>query len=552
MGDWKRPKGKVTRAMRKWLPLMVLGIAQFVMVVDGTVMNVSITTVVADLGTTVSAMQLAIATFTLTMAALMLAGAGIGNRIGRRRAFVIGLAIYGIGSLITALAGGFGMLFFGWSIIEGIGAALVIPAIVALAAINYTGRDRAFAYAMLGGVAGAAAAAGPLIGGWVTSEFSWQWVFAAETLLIAGLVLPLARTIKDIPVQPSTSRFDLVGVFLSATAMGTVVLALVAASTWGFIEPMNPPFQIAGFSPTIPLVLAGLGIGWAFISWERHVRDSGREPLLGIDLFGISHLRAGLMSQTILYFIIAGSFFVLPLYLQTVLDVGALESGIRMLPMSISVFVLALAGSRLALHFSPLVLIRSGLVTACLGLLLLIGAITPQVSGALFACAMTVIGIGVGLAISQIGNVNLSSVDDSRSNEVGGLQGTATNLGSSLGVALAGTVLFVGLATTFTSSVLSNDNIDAAVAQSVADASASGVQIVTLEQAQAALENAGLTQSEAAQIVREYSASKIQSLRAGLGVLFLIGLIGVPLTRGLPNKPLVQASRDRDATPPNA
>ena len=223
-----------------------------------------------------------------------------------------------------------------------------------------------------------------------------------------------------------------------------------------------------------------------------------------------------------------------------------------MLPMSISVFVLALAGSRLALHFSPLVLIRSGLVTACLGLLLLIGAITPQVSGALFACAMTVIGIGVGLAISQIGNVNLSSVDDSRSNEVGGLQGTATNLGSSLGVALAGTVLFVGLATTFTSSVLSNDNIDAAVAQSVADASASGVQIVTLEQAQAALENAGLTQSEAAQIVREYSASKIQSLRAGLGVLFLIGLIGVPLTRGLPNKPLVQASRDRDATPPNA
>ena len=144
------------------------------MVVDGTVMNVSITTVVADLGTTVSSMQPAIATFTLTIAALMLAGSGIGNRIGRRRAFVIGSMIHGIGSSITALADGFGMLFVGWSIIEGIGAALAIPAVVALAAIIYTGRDRAFAYAMLGGVGGAAAAAGPLIGGWVTSKFSWQ------------------------------------------------------------------------------------------------------------------------------------------------------------------------------------------------------------------------------------------------------------------------------------------------------------------------------------------------------------------------------------------
>ena len=213
-----------------------------------------------------------------------------------------------------------------------------------------------------------------------------------------------------------------------------------------------------------------------------------------------------------------------------------------MLPMSISVFVLALAGSRLALHPSPLAMIRSGLVTGCFGLLLLIGAITPQVSDTLFACAMTAIGIGIGLAISQIGNVDLSCVDDSRSNEVGGLQGTATNLGSSLGVALAGTVLFIGLATTFTSSVLSNDNIDSAVQQSVADAAASGVQIVTLAQAQEALTNAGVSERDAAEIVQEYAASKVQSLRAGLGVLFIIDLIGIPLTRGLPNKPLVQAS----------
>jgi len=509
------------------------------MVIDGTVMNVSITTVVADLDTTVSSMQLAIATFTLTMAALMLAGAGIGNRIGRRRAFVIGSIIYGIGSLTTALASGFGMLFIGWSIIEGLGAALVIPAIAALAAVNYQGRDRAIAYAMLGGIAGAAAAAGPLIGGWVTSEFSWRWVFAAETLIIVAVILPLSGTIKDLPVQPSKSRFDIVGVVLSAAAMGTVVLALVSASTWGLIEPLNPPFVVAGFSPTIPFVILGLGLGWAFFAWERRVHATGKEPLLGTDLLGITTLRAGLAAQTVLYFVIAGSFFILPLYLQTVLDLDALGSGIRMLPMSIALFVLALAGSRLAIRFSPRRLIRIGLITACAGLVLLIAAITPQARGTLFAIAMAVIGAGIGLAISQIGNVNLSSADESRSNEIGGLQGTAQNLGSSLGVALAGTTLFIGLATTFTSSVMSNDQIDSAVQQGVAEAAATGVQVITLDQARDLLVQAGVPEDDVTQIVDDYAQSKLQSLRAGLAIVFMIGLIGLPLTRGLPDRPMV-------------
>lgn len=378
--------------MRKWLPITVLGLAQFVMVIDGTVMNVSITAVVADLDTTVSSMQLAIATFTLTMAALMLAGAGLGARIGRRRAFVIGSVIYAVGSLITALATGFGMLFIGWSIIEGIGAALVIPAIAALAAVNYTGRDRAIAYALLGGIAGAAAAAGPLIGGWVTSEFTWRWVFVAEVIILVVAVLPLSGKIRDLPVTPSTGRFDIVGVVLSAVSMGTVVLALVSASTWGFIRPMAPPFEVMGFSPTIPVVVVGLLIGWGFVTWERHRENDGQEPLVGMDLFGLPTLRAGLASQMILYFIIAGTFFILPLYLQTVLNLDALESGIRMLPLSLLLFVMALAGSRLATRFSPRTLIRLGLLVACAGLLLLMAAITPEARGTLFAVAMAEIG----------------------------------------------------------------------------------------------------------------------------------------------------------------
>lgn len=524
--------------MRKWLPIIVLGLAQFVMVIDGTVMNVSITAVVTDLGTTVSSMQLAIATFTLTMAALMLAGAGIGARIGRRRAFVIGSIVYAIGSLTTALASGFGMLFIGWSIVEGIGAAMVIPAIAALAAINYSGRDRAIAYALLGGIAGAAAAAGPLIGGWVTASFSWRWVFAVETIMIVIAILPLSGKIKDLPVVKAQGRFDFAGVVLSALSMGVVVLALVSASTWGFIKPMNPPFEVFGFSPTIPIVIIGLLIGWGFVSWERRLAATDREPLVGTDLFGITTLRAGLASQMILYFIIAGSFFVLPLYLQTVLNLDALESGIRMLPLSIALFLMALAGSRLATRYSPRTLIRIGIITACVGLLLLIGAITPEASGGLFAIAMAVIGLGVGLAISQIGNVNLSSADESRSNEVGGLQGTAQNLGSSLGVALAGTAVFIGLAATFTTSVSQNPDISSALQDGIADATASGVQVVTVEQAQELLEAQGVPADEADVVVDEYAASKLQALRAGLGIVLIIGLVGLPLTRGLPREVL--------------
>jgi EmrB/QacA subfamily drug resistance transporter len=526
--------------MRKWLPIIVLGLAQFVMVIDGTVMNVSITAVVADLGTTVSSMQLAIATFTLTMAALMLAGAGIGARIGRRRAFVVGSIIYAIGSLITALASGFGMLFIGWSIIEGIGAALVIPAIAALAAINYSGRDRALAYALLGGIAGAAAAAGPLIGGWVTSTFSWRWVFAAETIMIIVAILPLSSKIKDLPVAKSPSRFDVTGVVLSALSMGVVVLALVSASSWGFIEPMDPPFEVFGFSPTIPVVILGLLIGWAFVAWERHLATTQREPLVGTDLFGIASLRAGLASQLILYFMIAGAFFVLPLYLQTVLDLDALQSGIRMLPLSIGLFLMALAGSRLALRFSPRTLIRIGIVTSCVGLLLLIGAITPDARGSLFALAMAVIGVGVGLAISQIGNVNLSAAEESRSNEIGGLQGAAQNLGSSLGVALAGTAVFIGLAATFTTSVSQNADIDAALQEGVTEASASGVQVITVDQAQELLAAQGVPADQAQLVVDEYAASKLQSLRAGLGIVFIVSVLSLPLTRGLPNRTLTR------------
>lgn len=534
--------------MGKWTAIIILGLAQFIMVLDGTVMNVSIITVVNDLDTSVQMMQLAIATFALTMAAFMLTGAGIGDRLGRRRTFVIGLCIYGVGSFITSISQGFPMLFIGWSVVEGIGAVLVIPAIASLAAANYEGRDRAIAYGILGGIAGAAAAAGPLIGGFMTTYFSWRWVFAAETIIILVAILPLVRRIGDGPRKEKQGRFDLVGTALSAVSMGLIVLALVGASAWGLVNPIDPPFTIGGFSPVIPIVLLGVMIGWAFLWWETHLGSRGGSPLIGTDLLKIPVLRAGLGSTSVMYFIVAGTFFILPLYLQTVLGLDALESGVRILPMSVAIFVMAIVGSRLSARISPRTLVQVGLALGVIGVVVLLTAIGPELTGPTFSIAMTIIGAGLGLAFSQLGNVNLSAADVSRSSEVGGLQGAMQNLGMSLGTALAGSVLFIGLIATFNAQLSDQPAATQALQQQAAAATATGIPVVPASEVEATATKAGLPPDQVDAVVTAYGDAKLQSLRGALLILAIVGVLGLILTRKLPSSPLTDApSRDGPA-----
>src|SRR3954452_5336135 len=220
------------RSTPAWLPIAVLAAAQFVMVLDSSVMNVSISRIVDDLDTTIQGVQLAITAYTLVMAALMLLGARLGDILGRERTFAIGLGIYGLGSLITALSPNLTVLLIGWSGIEGIGAALVIPAIVSIIAASYDGKQRAFAFGVVGGIAGAAIAAGPLIGGWVTTEFSWRYVFAGEGVILA-VTLRCRRRLPQGPPVGDAPRLDLVGVALSAVGLGLIVFAILKSSEWG-------------------------------------------------------------------------------------------------------------------------------------------------------------------------------------------------------------------------------------------------------------------------------------------------------------------------------
>ncbi len=547
--------------MRNRSTILVLGTAQFIMVLDSTVMNVSISQVVADLNTTVPTVQAAITAYTLVMAAFMLTGAKLGDIWGRKRVFAIGLMLYGLGSFITAISPNATVLMIGWSGIEGLGAVLVIPAIAALTAFNYEGSERAMAFGLLGGIAGAGAAAGPLIGGFVTTVLSWRVVFAAETVTVIGILF-LVHRIHDRPAPASgeqeRERIDLVGSALSALGLGLVVFGILKISQWGFFKPIGAltidgtkitPF---GFSAVPFIILAGIVVLGLFVRWEQRVLRAGRIPLLAPDLLHIPQMRAGLSTVVSQYLILAGTFFVLPLYLQLVLGKDALETGLKILPISVMMMIAALLGPRLATRMSPRAVVQIGLGFLFVSIVALMSTISPSLSSLPFALSMAGFGAGVGLVISQLGNIVMSSVGESRSSEAGGVQGAAQNLGQSLGTALIGAVLLAGLTTGFTESVRADPSIPPAVQQQVTHSTEEGLAMVSQTQFQAEVEQAGVAPAQVQSLVAHYSDAQVQALKRALLCASLFVFVGLWFARNLPGERLQSTSETEDASPEGA
>lgn len=539
--------------MRNRTTILVLGTAQFVMVLDSTVMNVSISQVVSDLHTTVPDVQLAITAYTLVMAAFMLTGAKLGDIWGRRKAFSIGLAIYGVGSLITALSPNVGVLLIGWSGIEGLGAVLVIPAIFALTAISYSGKERALAYGLLGGIAGAGAAAGPLIGGFVTTALSWRVVFAGETVVVLVLLTVVHRIMEDRPERPPT--LDRVGVGLSALGLGLTVFAILKISTWGLFVPTGAltiggtkitPF---GLSVVPFMIFAGLVVLGAFFRWEERVAREGRIPLLRADLLKIPQLRAGLSTIVSQYLILAGTFFVLPLYLQLVLGKNALETGVKILPISITMMLAAVLGPRLATRTSPRRVVQIGLGFLLVSILGLMASISPSLASLPFALSLAGFGVGIGLSISQLGNVVMSSVAESRSSEAGGVQGASQNLGQSLGTALIGAVLLTGLTTGFHERVLADPSIPAPLQQQIVSGTEEGLPMLSQAQFKSTVEQAGVPAPQAHSLIVYYNESQIEALKRALLLASGFVLVGLWFARALPGEALSEVDGDEGVVP---
>ena len=524
-----------------WLPLAILGAAQFVMVLDSSVMNVSISQIVADLDTTIQGVQLAITAYTLVMAALMLAGAKLGDILGRHRTFAIGLAVYGLGSLTTALSPNLTVLLLGWSLVEGLGAVLVMPAIVSLVAAVYSGPQRAVAFGVVGGVAGAAVAVGPLIGGWVTTELSWRYVFAGEVVIVV-LILLMRGKLGSAPPVARPPRLDLIGVALSAAGLGLAVFGILKSSEWGLIEPRGAltiggheitPF---GFSAVPFFIIAGAGCLALFAMWEERRERQSRDTLLDRALLRIAHLRAGLTTLMMQQLILLGTFFVLPVYLQTVLGLNAFDTGKRLFPMSVAMFVAAMLGPRLASGLSPKRVAQAGLVALVVASVLLLGTIDVNLDETDFAVALALFGVGAGLLLSQLSNVIMSSVDPAKTNEAGGLQGTAQNLGASLGTALIGSVLIAALSSGFIARIEENPRIPPDVRDAVNSKVEEGIPIVPVDQVEKAGVDAGLTQEQAQAICDDYGDAQLQGLKRALGAVAIFALLALWFTRGLPGR----------------
>jgi len=515
--------------------LAALALAQFVMVLDQAVMNVSISQLVEDFDTTVTTIQGVITLYTLVMAMFMLTGGKIGDIIGRKRAFVIGLVIYATGSALTAVSQSVLTLTLGWSVLEGLGAALVLPALAALIAGNFEGRSRVTAYAVIGGVAGAGIAVGPILGGWATTMLSWRIVFVGEVILVL-IILALTRYVTDAPREGRKPSLDVVGSALSALGLGAIVLGILMSSTWGLVQPKDSPIEPLGFSLTVYVIGAGVALLYAFARWERHRESTGQDPLVHLDLLKIDTLRAGLGNLLSQNLILMGIFFVVPLYLQLVLGLDALETGIKMLPVSITMFITSALGAKLILRYSVRTIIRAGLIIDAVAILILIAAIEPQMESLAFAASMALLGVGMGLLASQLGNVVQSSVDTSGRSEAGGLQYTAQQLGSSLGVALIGAVVIVGLSSNFFSTVAEDERISTEVAVAVTVELDGSVEFVATSDVAAAVEASDLDEETGAALVQDYEAAQLQALRTGLLIAAAIALLALLFTRKLPSK----------------
>ncbi|MEI5585584.1 MULTISPECIES: MFS transporter [unclassified Agromyces] len=530
--DTAAPGGRTS-----WTVVIALSAAQFVMVLDSTVMNVSISQVVQDLDTTVSAMQAAITFYTLTMAALMLVGAKLGDVWGRLRAFVIGSIVYALGSLTTALSPNIVVLFLGWSVVEGMGAVLVIPAIAALIAQNYTGRARVTAYAMIGAASGAAVAAGPLIGGYLTTYASWRFVFIGEVVVMAVVVL-FSRRIVD-RQEPVAMRIDVLSVVLSSAGLVLIVLGLLQSKTWGWIIPLNSPevngfpIQPFGISLTTWLILAGSVLVAWFFRRQRRLIDAGRPPLLDVTLFSIGRLRSGLGALGAQYAVTAGLFFMIPVYLQMTLGLDALQTGLRIFPLSVSLILFSFAGTRLSTVWSPRTIVRIGQIVLAASAVVLLAAVDVELKVPAFGIGMFTAGAALGLLASQLGNVNMSSVGVEKSSEVGGMQGVFQNLGSSLGTALIGSVLIGALATSFAGTVAASTLPDD-VKQQVAEATEGGVELVPAASVQKIGEDAGLSDDEAEELQQAYGDAQLQALRIAFVGLIAIALAALLFSRGIP------------------
>jgi MFS family permease len=428
--------------------ILPLALAQFIASYAASNMNVAISAISKDLGTTVLGVQTAITLFTLTMASLMIPGSKLTDIWGRKRCFIWGLGIYGVGALLALLAQGLAVLIVGYSLLEGVGSALLIPPIYILITVVFPDvKSRAKYFGVVSGAGGLGAAAGPLIGGALTSAISWRASFGLQVLVVAWIVL-LARRLVEPARSGPAPRFDLTGAILSAAGLFFVVLGLLESRTYGFAASRKD-FSIGGTvlipKGSISVVWVLVAIGAAFLAWFfLHVRSAerrGKDVLLKLRLFRDKAANLGLSTQFVQWLTLQGSVFVVSVYLQETKHYSAIETGLTLIPGTIGLLVASAAADRMARRHPQRSLIVAGFATTVAGMALLVAVVKANTGVFSWIPGLLLFGAGVGVMLTASVNVVQSSFPDSDQGDISGLSRCISNLGSSVGTALVGSVL---------------------------------------------------------------------------------------------------------------
>ena len=508
---------------------ILLAAAMFVLVVDTSLMNVSISAVVKDLDTTVSALQSAIALEALVSAAFILISSKIGDLIGRKRAYMMGLLAYAIGALAMTVTQSLTPVIVLWAIVGGLGASLLLPAMQSLIHGNFEGAAQKKTYALIGAAAAIAAAVGPLLGGFVTTYLSWRVGFMLEVVVIVVVLLRLGL-LKDV-AYTGDRHVDVVGAVLSVLGMGGVVLGILV-------------WQEGGDYVVLLIALGALAL-WALARWLVRRHREGRVTVLDPDLFALPHFRVGVSAQMLQNITLGGAMIALPIFLQIKLEYDALETGLSLAPLSVTMFAMAILAGRKAGARRPAGIIRTGFALSTLGMVLLVPLVPEAESGWYLAVPLVIAGAGLGLLVSQLNNFTLAPIDEERISEAAGVNSASGSFGLSFGLAVAGGVLLATLSLAFTNMTNASPVIPSEQQQQIAQTLEDDAQVVSNTQLEALLvEEPPDVQQEVLDINTD--ATNL-ALQVALLIPILAGFLGLFISRRMMRLPEIAPSAEVEA-----
>lgn len=516
--------------------VIVMALGMFVVVLDNTIMNVSISALVEDLNTTVSGVQAAIALNALMMAAFVLMGGKLADIMGMKKTFMTGVLFYICGSLLGSISNNLAVFILGWCAIQGFGAALMLPNINTIIRKYISGAERVKAYATMGGINALAMAVGPLIGGFLTTYLSWRWAFRLEVFVLLAVIFMSKVIPKDIlgRVRPT---LDKVGVLWQAAAMIFLVLGVLLISDYGVFMAKQPliiaGYEIAPFGLSIVPILWAVGslCLMAFIRWENKLKAAGKDALVDLSLFSIKDFVAGLNVRFIQVALMAGTTFVVPLYLQVTYGISAFETGFILMGLTAGLLITAMRGTRVRLQILPKVKVQWGFLGAIAGIFVMMGYMYVGDSPRGMLPGLFVYGLGMGLVVSQIVNLVMTAITPKQTAEASGIASTAETLASAVGTAVIGSILVVALTGGVVRMVQSSTVFPAELKTEISNQMAASVEIMSTADLSALVQENGVYEAE---VVRIYDTSRDNAFMITLMAMTFFAFVAYLLAKRLP------------------